>query len=292
MRPPIRRQRLLSAAKSIHSIPTAAVSSAVSRRAVLTTVLGLAAALPVGPPLLGGSANAASGTVIDSYDLGDLIEYSITSAALDRRSFRGLVLPNGLRVLLASDPEAAKGAASMNVQVGYLSDPTALPGLAHFCEHMLFLGTKRFPDEGAFEQYIGAFGGSNNAYTATEETNYFFDVQGTALPGAIERFSGFFTGPLFTPSATAREVSAIESEHSKNLQSDFWRYEQLFKLRADPSHPFAKFGTGNRATLRDGEGATRDALLRFHGRFYQADQMSLALVGPQRVDELQKLALK
>ena len=36
------------------------------------------------------------------------------------------------------------------------------------------------------------------------------------------------------------EVSAIESEHSKNLQSDFWRYEQLFKLRADPAHPYSK----------------------------------------------------
>ena len=39
------------------------------------------------------------------------------------------------------------------------------------------------------------------------------------------------SAPLFSESATAREVNAIDSEHAKNLQSDFWRYEQLLKLR-------------------------------------------------------------
>ena len=66
---------------------------------------------------------------------------------------------------------------------------------------------------------VAAAGGSNNAYTAAEETNYFFDVQGSALPQALPRFAAFFSAPLFTPSATQREVNAIESEHSKNLQA-------------------------------------------------------------------------
>ena len=79
---------------------------------------------------------------------------------------------------IACATRAAKGAASMNVQVGYMTDPVPLPGLAHFCEHMLFLGTRRFPSEGDFERLVASNGGSNNAYTAAEETNYFFDVQG------------------------------------------------------------------------------------------------------------------
>ena len=69
---------------------------------------------------------------------------------------------------------------------------------------------------------VSAAGGSNNAYTAAEETNYYFDIQGGALPDALSRFAAFFTSPSFTESATAREVNAIESEHSKNLQSDYW----------------------------------------------------------------------
>jgi insulysin len=232
------------------------------------------------------------GTVVATAAAAGLAAYAVESAPLDPRSYRGLILPNGMRILLASDPTAAKGAASMNVQVGYMSDPANLPGLAHFCEHMLFLGTEAFPDEGAFERAVASAGGSNNAYTAAEETNYYFDVQGDALPEALERFAAFFSTPLFTQSATAREVNAIESEHSKNLQSDLWRYEQLLKLRCDPSHPYAKFGTGNRETLDEGDARAREALLSFHGRYYQADQMSLALVGPQRLDALQKLAVR
>ena len=253
------------------------------RRAILsTTLLSFASTLPQSLP--GGAAFAAAPAVPTIF--------SVESSPLDRRNYRALVFPNGLRVLLASDPVGVKGAASMTVQVGFMSDPSALPGLAHFCEHMLFLGSKPFPQESDFERLVAQNGGSNNAYTAAEETNYFFDVNGEALPGALARFAGFFTAPLFTPSATAREVNAIDSEHAKNLQSDFWRFEQLFKLRADQSHPYAKFGTGNRQTLRDGDATAREALLSFHQSYYQATQMSLVLVGPQGLDALQRLAVK
>ncbi len=252
-----------------------------SRRAVLSTLFSVAATLPTVPRLASAAVGGGEGR---------LQVFDVASAELDRRAYRGLILPNGLRVLLASDPASAKAAASMNVRVGYMSDPPDLPGLAHFCEHMLFLGSKSFPDESGFEKVVASSGGSNNAYTAPEDTNYFFDVQGPALPAALPRFAGFFTAPLFTEGATAREVNAIDSEHNKNLQSDYWRFEQLFKLRADQSHPYAKFGTGNRLTLRDGDASAREALLAFHSRYYQAGQMSLALIGPQPLGELQRLA--
>ena len=64
-----------------------------------------------------------------------------------------------------------------------MSDGADLPGLAHFCEHMLFLGTQSYPQEGEFERYVGAAGGSNNAFTAAEETCYYFDVGPDALDG-------------------------------------------------------------------------------------------------------------
>ena len=61
----------------------------------------------------------------------------------DDRSYRLITLDNGLRALLASDPTAEHGAAAMAVNVGAAHDPTGLPGLAHFCEHMLFLGSEK-----------------------------------------------------------------------------------------------------------------------------------------------------
>ena len=62
-----------------------------------------------------------------------------------RREYRAFVLPNELRVLVASDPAADKAAAALCVDAGRLSEPKAIPGLAHFCEHMLFLGTEKYP---------------------------------------------------------------------------------------------------------------------------------------------------
>lgn len=216
----------------------------------------------------------------------------VPSAALDRRTFRGLRLPNGLRVLLCSDPETTKGAASMNVEVGSLSNPKEWPGLAHFCEHMLFLGTERYPGEGEFEKYISANGGSNNAFTAGEDTCYFFDVNGDGLSGGLTRFADFFRSPLFTESGTAREVDAIDSEHSKNLQSDFWRSDAVLRLRARRDHPYSRFATGNRATLRGGSLEARAALKDFYTKYYRAQRMQLAVQGPQDLDELQKIVVR
>lgn len=82
------------------------------------------------------------------------------------------------------------------------------------------------------------------------------------LPNALEMFASFFHSPLFTPSGTARELNAVDSEHKKNSQSDRWRIYQLGKglsrdivvaneegEKAVKKHPWAKFGSGNKGTL-------------------------------------------
>ena len=74
---------------------------------------------------------------------------------------------------------------------------------------MLFLGTSKYPDENAYSAYLSAHGGSSNAYTSSEETNYYFDVQHQHLAGALDRFAQFFIAPLFTETATQRELVRI-----------------------------------------------------------------------------------
>ena len=70
-------------------------------------------------------------------------EYSVVKAARDSRLFRALDLSNGIRLVLVSDAKAEMAGASLDVHVGSYSDPEDLPGLAHFCEHMLFLASKK-----------------------------------------------------------------------------------------------------------------------------------------------------
>eukprot|EP00931_Biecheleriopsis_adriatica_P119612 TRINITY_DN94836_c0_g1_i1.p1 TRINITY_DN94836_c0_g1~~TRINITY_DN94836_c0_g1_i1.p1 ORF type:complete len:1155 (-),score=226.14 TRINITY_DN94836_c0_g1_i1:7-3471(-) len=206
----------------------------------------------------------------------------------DPRSYRAAKLGNGLKVLLASDPDAVTSAAALSVKVGFYSDPETLPGLAHFCEHMLFLGTKEYPEENSFERFLTANGGSQNAFTTESNTTYFFDVIPGALPESLRRFSSFFKDPLFTASATEREVNAIGSEFAKNRQSDSFRLSQILKSTAIKGHPERHFGCGNRQTLlQKGPEELRAALLRLFNEYYDPSQMALCVVGKESLDILQ-----
>ena len=101
---------------------------------------------------------------------------NVNKSAEDKRLYRGLELTNGIKVLLISDGTTDKSAAALDVHIGHMSDPVTLPGLAHFCEHMLFLGTDKFPDENEYSKFLSQHGGSFNAFTSSDHTNFYFDV--------------------------------------------------------------------------------------------------------------------
>ncbi|KAK6757615.1 hypothetical protein RB195_015435 [Necator americanus] len=210
----------------------------------------------------------------------------------DQREYRGLELTNGLKVLLVSDPTTDKSAAALDVNAGHLMDPWELPGIAHFCEHMLFLGTDKYPSENEYSKFISAHAGSTNAYTAADHTNYHFDVKPDQLEAALDRFVQFFLAPQFTESATEREVCAVDSEHSNNLKNDGWRKLQVERFLSKPGHDYGKFGTGNKKTLMDDARVKglepREALLRFHKEWYSSNIMSLCIVGSESLDQMEE----
>ena len=116
----------------------------------------------------------------------------------DRKTLK-LRLQNGLRVLIISDKNADKSAAALAVNVGSWEDLKKYPGTAHFCEHMLFKGSDKYPDEAGYFKYIYDNGGSPNAYTAHDRTIYMFEINTSAFEGAIDRLSHFFIDPSFNP---------------------------------------------------------------------------------------------
>ncbi|XP_045188841.2 insulin-degrading enzyme-like [Mercenaria mercenaria] len=224
-----------------------------------------------------------------------LDDSEITKSAGDDRQYRALELQNGMRVLLISDKQTDKSSAAMDVYIGHMKDPKDIPGLAHFCEHMLFLGTKKYPEENEYTKFLNEHAGSSNAFTSNEHTNFFFDIAPEYLSGALERFSQFFLEPLFTPSATEREINAVNSENDKNLQNDSWRFHQLEKSLANPKHDFSKFGTGNKYTLETRSKElgydVRDELLKFHDELYSSNLMGLTVLGKESLDELMEIVV-
>ncbi|MFT3931644.1 MAG: insulinase family protein [Spongiibacteraceae bacterium] len=208
----------------------------------------------------------------------------------DRREYRYLQLPNQLRVLLISAPNTDKAAAALDVNVGSRQDPIERQGLAHFLEHMLFLGTDKYPDADAYQDFISAHGGNHNAFTAFEHTNYFFDIDAKYLDDALDRFSRFFVAPLFSAEYVEREKHAVDSEYKANIQEDQRRSLDVLREVINPEHPLAKFSVGNLDTLADRSNSTvRDDLLKFYREHYSANLMTLVVIGREPLDQLQTM---
>ena len=201
--------------------------------------------------------------------------------SIDTRSYRHIRLAkNGLCCLLIHDADNSnnKAAAAMAVHVGQMHDTIHasgnnvkynLPGLAHLTEHLLFMGTEKFPNENEYDKYLSNNGGHSNAYTDLQLTNYYFEVStgatgnqdgpkedsedapstenGTSetanetttttpkngmgvLEGALDRFASCFISPLLAAESLEREIQAVDSEHAKNVQSDHWRIDHLTRM--------------------------------------------------------------
>ena len=217
-------------------------------------------------------------------------------SASDDRQYRVVTLSNNIQAVLVSDAETDRAAAALTVNVGSFSDPEDCKGLAHFLEHMLFLGTEKYPEEGSYAATVNKYGGSHNAWTAAEMTNYYFEVTPDHLEDILDPFSQFFIAPLFTASATDREMNAVHSEHQKNLNNDGWRSHEMLKQAMNPNHPFSRFATGDLSTLRDRPAEVglnvREILLKFHADHYSANMMKVCIYGKEDLDTLQAYALK
>ncbi|KAI8458009.1 Metalloenzyme, LuxS/M16 peptidase-like protein [Phakopsora pachyrhizi] len=224
-----------------------------------------------------------------------IFEREVVRSDNDTRSYRIIRLENELEVILIHDPKTDKAAASMDVNVGHLSDPEDLQGLAHFCEHLLFMGNEKYPSENEYSEYLSKNSGHSNAFTGMDNTAYYFDVHPSALDGALDRFSQFFVSPIFSDSCTEREIRVVDSENSKNLQSDTWRMFQLEKASSSRSHSYWRFGTGNLQTLWERPKAlgldVREELLKFYSRHYSSNVMKLAVLGKESLDSLTRLVV-
>lgn len=210
----------------------------------------------------------------------------------DWRSFRSVQLDNGVTAVLVHDPQSKTTSAAATVNAGASSDPRHLSGLAHFCEHMVFLGSQKYPGENQYKSYLAQHGGRSNASTSMHLTTFKFEILADYAEAALDMFGNFFVAPLFTQSGTGREVHAVDSENSKNLTSDFRRRWQILKDLGDPEHYYTKFSTGNSKTLStktpEELQAVRQALLAFHKYHYRPENLVVVVAGPQSLDQLQE----
>ncbi|VVC46432.1 Hypothetical protein CINCED_3A022791, partial [Cinara cedri] len=159
----------------------------------------------------------------------------------------------------------------------------------------MFMGTKKYPAENEFSQFLTQNGGSHNAYTANDHTNFYFSVKTKSLKLSLDMFAQFFLEPLFTTSATEREINAVNSEHENGVADDNRRLKQLRKNTADPNHPFNHFGAGTKETLWDIPNSknisVRKQLLEFHSKWYSSHLMYLTVLGKEDLNTLEEMVV-
>jgi insulysin len=218
-----------------------------------------------------------------------IVASELEKPELDDRSYRVIKLSNDLEALVVHDPDTDKASAAMDVHVGSFSDDEDLQGQAHAVEHLLFMGTKKYPTENEYSKFLAEHSGSSNAYTASTSTNYYFEVGHEHFYGALDRFAQFFISPLFLVETLDRELMAVDSENKKNLQNDMWRIYQLSRTLSNP--PYCHFSTGNLQTLKEWPEKkglnVRDEFMKFHDKYYSSNTMKLVVLGREDLDTLQ-----
>jgi len=181
-------------------------------------------------------------------------------------------------------------AAGLMVHMGSFSDPDDIPGLAHFLEHMVFMGSEKYPDENGFDSFIAKHGGYDNASTDTETTVFYFESPRRYFREGLDRFAQFFIAPLMKQNAMEREREAVDSEYQMALPSDENRLAQVMGGLAKAGHPMAKFMWGNKVSLSPtglSDEEIHGKLHEFRLRHYTAQAMYLTVQSQQNLDTLQ-----
>ncbi|KAJ1941716.1 metalloprotease, partial [Linderina macrospora] len=141
----------------------------------------------------------------------------------DTQQYRLIRLPNNMVALCVRNDDVVQSSACLSMLAGSMANPPEFLGMAHFCEHLLTMGSKKYPKEKEYSQYITSNAGYSNAETTMYDTKYFFKVSDKAFEGALDRFAQIFIDPLFDANSIDRELNSVQSEFQGYKTNDTWR---------------------------------------------------------------------
>ena len=215
---------------------------------------------------------------------------TIIKSPNDSREYLTYTLNNGMEVVLVSDPSLATSAMSLSVGVGQYQDPDDYQGLAHYLEHMIFMGSKQNPEPDALMKLVKQHNGVSNAVTQAQQTRFFFSIANDSFAPALALFSSALQAPLLDSHYAQQELKAIDAEWSAAKQSDRFALYRANALTANPAHPMHKFGIGNLSTLKNRTNDPRAlALQAFYQHYYSANLMKLVIVSNQPFTQLKPM---
>nr|WP_309300876.1 pitrilysin [Providencia alcalifaciens] len=231
------------------------------------------------------------GSAIAAQPLWQVLPETINKSVSDPREYKAIKLNNDMTVLLVSDPKATKSLAAVSLPVGSIENPDSQLGLAHYLEHMVLMGSKKYPEPSSFSEFLQKHGGSHNASTAPHRTAYYFEVENGALEAATDRLADALAEPLLDPINADKERNAVNAELTMARARDGMCIWQIRSETLNPAHPNSRFAGGNLETLKDKKNSKlQDELVSFYKRYYSANLMNGVLYGDQSIEQLAKIA--
>lgn len=201
------------------------------------------------------------------------MDITIEKSNNDNREYIYTVLDNKLQCLIIKNENESMCGACLNIEIGSIFEK--IDGLAHFLEHMVFMGSKKYPESHDFMGSINKSGGETNASTSNTYTNYYFTINSENFLETLDKFSHFFIDPLLNEEYIHKEINAVNSESLKNILDDVWIGQEILRTLVKPNHPINHYTCGTKESL------TRDDIYKslkdFHTKYYLAQYMSLVI---------------
>lgn len=199
---------------------------------------------------------------------------AIIKSENDSLIYNAFELNNKLKLIFIEDSKVTKSVCAIQVGVGAMNDPIEYQGLAHFLEHMLFIGSEKYPEPSHYSNFVTQKGGELNAWTNFVSTNFHHSIDSQFLVESLDILCQHLIKPLFDTKYVDKEMNAVNSEFTSN-DSDSQRSFQLLQFISNKQSLFNRNICGNLKTLlKDG---IYEALKQFHEKYYSANIISVVI---------------
>ncbi len=188
-------------------------------------------------------------------------------------------LDNGLTVILHEDHSLPVAGINLWYRVGSKDEPAKRSGFAHLFEHLMFMGTERVPGS-KFDTIMESGGGSNNASTSSDRTNYFSSGPAALLPTLLwldaDRLEDL--ARMMDQEKLDKQRDVVRNERRQSYENrPYGKAElQIQEMMFPPGHPYHIPVIG---THEDLEAATVEDVKEFFATFYVPNNVTLAVAG-------------
>jgi zinc protease len=217
------------------------------------------------------------------FSLALLLAAALPAAAQAPRSldvaYTQFDLPNGMHVILHEDHTVPLVTVNVWYHAGSAREKPGRTGFAHLFEHLMFMGSKNAP-YGAFDQLLEAAGGTNNASTAEDRTNYYIDIPSNALDLALFLESdrmGYLLDAM-SPKTVDAQRDVVKNERRENYENAPYGMAsiEIAQMLYPKGHPYSWPTIGS---MEDLSAASYEDVVQFFKTYYQPANASLVIAG-------------